>query len=325
MTTTITGAHLIGGDWITEGAAGTGLSDNPARPDEPVGEYPIGDAGTAADAVDAAVDALPAWRAMGFGARARILEVAAALFEARADELALICTMEEGKTLAESRGEALLSGETFRYHAGMAKTATERIFPNNVPGETIRTVRAPLGVVGIVTPWNFPLQIPAWKLAPALAAGNTVAWKPASNTPLTAVAIAGVLTDAGLPPGVLNLVLGPGSMGGALVADERVDGVSFTGSVPVGVQIRDVVTARNGRVQLEMGGHNPCIVFEDADLGMATAAAVAGAMGATGQKCTATRSFSGPSAPRGWSSGLFLEMCPSDGPRIPHNPRIIFA
>ena len=289
MTTTITGAHLIGGDRITEGAAGTGLSDNPARPDEPVGEYPIGDAGTAADAVDAAVDALPAWRAMGFGARARILEVAAALFEARADELALICTMEEGKTLAESRGEALLSGETFRYHAGMAKTATERIFPNNVPGETIRTVRAPLGVVGIVTPWNFPLQIPAWKLAPALAAGNTVAWKPASNTPLTAVAIAGVLTDAGLPPGVLNLVLGPGSMGGALVADERVDGVSFTGSVPVGVQIRDVVTARNGRVQLEMGGHNPCIVFEDADLGMATAAAVAGAMGATGQKCTATR------------------------------------
>ncbi len=283
------GAHFIGGDWSTEAPGGTAVSQNPARPAEPVGEYPLGDAGMASDAVGAAVDAQASWRAMGFGGRARIMERAAVLFDERADDLALLCTMEEGKTLAESRGEAVLAAETFRYQAGLAKTSTERIFPTNNPGETIRTVRAPLGVVGIVTPWNFPILIPVWKIAPALAAGNTVVWKPASNTPLSSVAIARVLDDAGVPAGVLNLVLGPGSMGGAVVADERVDGVTFTGSVAVGQRIRDVVTARNGRVQLELGGHNPCIVFGDADLDMAVAAAVGGAMGSTGQKCTATR------------------------------------
>ncbi len=284
-----TGAHLIGGDWVTEGPAGTGVSLDPARPDDPVGEYPLGDAGTAADAVSAAVDARSAWRSLSFGARSRILEQTARLFDERADDLALLCTVEEGKTLAESRGEATLAAETFRYQAAIAKMSSERIFPNNVPGETIRTVRAPLGVVGVITPWNFPILIPAWKLAPALAAGNTVVWKPASDTPLLSVAIAHLLHDAGVPAGVLNLILGPGSMGGAMVADERVDGVTFTGSVPVGQRIRDVVTARNGRVQLELGGHNPCIVFEDADLDLAVAGAVGGAMGATGQKCTATR------------------------------------
>jgi len=284
-----TGAHLIGGDWSSHAPGGTAVSDNPARPDEPVGGFPLGDASTAADAVTAAVDAQAAWARAGFGARARVLEKAAMLFDERADELALICTLEEGKTLPESRGEAVLSAETCRYQAGLAKTSTERIFPSNNQGETIRTVRAPLGVVGIITPWNFPLLIPVWKLAPALVAGNSVVWKPASNTPLTAVAIAGIFTDAGLPPGVLNLILGPGSMGGALVADDRVNGVTFTGSVGVGQGIRDTVTARNGRVQLELGGHNPCVVFGDADLDVAVAGVVGGAMGATGQKCTATR------------------------------------
>ena len=223
-----TGAHLIGGDWITHAPGGTAVSDNPARPDEPVGDYPLGDASTAADAVAAAVDAQTAWRAIGFGARAGILERAAQLFDERSDELALVATLEEGKTLPEARGEAVLSAETCRYQAGLAKMSTERIFPSGTPGETIRTVRAPLGVVGVITPWNFPILIPVWKIAPALATGNPVVWKPASNTPLTAVAIARVFHDAGLPPGVLNLVLGPGSMGGALVADERVDGVTFT-------------------------------------------------------------------------------------------------
>ena len=283
------GAHLIGGDWSTHAPGGTAVSDNPARPDEPVGEYPLGDASTAADAVTSAVDAQATWTALGFGARARILERAAVLFDERADDLALVATLEEGKTLPEARGEAVLSAETCRYQAGLAKTSTERIFPSGTRGETIRTVRSPLGVVGVITPWNFPILIPVWKIAPALVTGNPVVWKPASNTPLTAVAVAAVFHDAGVPPGVLNLVLGPGSMGGALVADERVDGVTFTGSVGVGHGIRDVVTARNGRVQLELGGHNPCIVFPDADLDMAVTAVVGGAMGATGQKCTATR------------------------------------
>ncbi len=282
------GAHLIGGEWISTGNSMT-ASINPARPSEPVGEHPVGDASTAADAVSAACDAQKSWRALGYKRRAEILERAAVLFEERADELAMIGTLEEGKTLSEMRGEAMLSAETCRYQAAIIKMPTERIYPSAKPGETIRTLRAPLGVVGVVTPWNFPILIPVWKIAPALAAGNAVVWKTASNTPLVSVAVARVFHDAGLPPGALNLILGPGSMGGAMVADPRVDGVTFTGSVPVGFGIRDSVSARNGRVQLELGGHNPAIVFDDADLDVAVPMIVAGAMGSTGQKCTATR------------------------------------
>lgn len=282
------GAHLIGGEWISTGSSTT-TSINPARPDEPVGEHPVGDASTAADAVTAAVDAKTSWRDIGYKRRAEILERAAVLFEERADELAMIGTLEEGKMLAEMHGEAMLSAETCRYQAAIIKMPTERIYPSAKPGETIRTLRAPLGVVGIVTPWNFPILIPVWKIAPALAAGNTVVWKTASNTPLVSVAIAKVFADAGVPAGALNLILGPGSMGGAMIEDPRVDGVTFTGSVPVGFGIRDAVTARNGRVQLELGGHNPAIVFDDADLDVAVPLIVAGAMGSTGQKCTATR------------------------------------
>ena len=281
------GAHLIGGEWISTGPAGT--SHNPARPNEPVGEYPLGDASTASDAVSAAVDAKQMWRDAGFKARAEMLERAAVLFEERADELAMIGTLEEGKTLPEMRGEAMLSAETCRYQAGVIKMPREQIYPSVKRGELIRTLRAPLGTVGVITPWNFPILIPVWKLVPALAAGNTVVWKTASNTPLVSVAIAKIFNDAGVPPGVLNLILGPGSMGSALVEDPRVDGVTFTGSVPVGFGIRDKVTARNGRVQLELGGHNPAIVFDDADLDITVPLVVGGAMGSTGQKCTATR------------------------------------
>lgn len=282
-----TGAHLIGGEWISSGPTAESL--NPARPGVAVGTYPVGDADTVTAAVTEATTALGRWRSTPFTDRAAVLERAADAIVARVDDLARLCTLEEGKTLPESRGEVLLAAETFRYHAGMAKTSTERIFPSPTAGETIRTVRQPLGVVGVITPWNFPIQIPAWKIAPALAAGNTVVWKPASNTPLLAVALARLVHDAGLPPGVLNLVLGPGSMGATLVEHPDVDGVTFTGSVPVGLSIRDAVTARNARVQLELGGHNPAVVFDDADLALAVPALVGGAMGATGQKCTATR------------------------------------
>lgn len=281
------GAHLIGGDWSTAG--GTAVSSNPARPDAPVGEYAVGDASTAAGAVAAAVDAQRAWRDLGFRRRAEILEAAAILFDQRADDLAMLCTLEEGKTLPESRGEAVLSAETCRYQAGVVKMPREYVYPSAKPGETIRTLRAPLGTVGVVTPWNFPILIPVWKIAPALAAGNTVVWKPATPTSLTSVAVAKVFEDAGVPAGVLNMVLGPGAVGAAIVGDQRVDGVTFTGSVPVGFAIRDVVTARNGRVQLELGGHNPAIVFDDANLDVAVPLVVSGAMSSTGQKCTATR------------------------------------
>ncbi len=279
--------HLINGSWSSAGVTDT--SSNPARPAEPVGQFANGDSSTASDAVSAAADALSGWAATPFTVRAELLEAIGAEIDRNLDALALLCTQEEGKTLAESRGEVQIAAETFRFQAALAKTSTEKVYPSRAPGETIRTVRGPLGVVGVITPWNFPVLIPAWKIAPALAAGNTVVWKPAEDTPVLSVELAKIMQSVGLPDGVLNLLLGDGVAGAALVNDHRVDGVTFTGSVPVGQSIRDAVTSRNGRVQLELGGHNPALVFDDADLDLAIPQLVSGAMGATGQKCTATR------------------------------------
>lgn len=222
-------------------------------------------------------------------ARGKVLRTAAQLLEARAEEIAALMTREQGKTLADSRGEVGASVETLYYHAGAARRPTGVTFPSANPDEVIRTVRRPVGTVGVITPWNFPLQIPVWKIAPALMWGNTVVWKPASDTPAMAVALAEIFAEAGVPAGVLNLVLGPGSMGADLVADRRIDAVTFTGSVPVGHSIRDVVIPRGGRLQMELGGHNPAIVLPDADMAGAAVFITAAAMNSTGQKCTATR------------------------------------
>jgi len=175
------------------------------------------------------------------------------------------------------------------YHSGAARRPTGATFPSANPDEVVRTLRRPVGTVGVITPWNFPLQIPVWKIAPALMWGNTVVWKPASDTPAMAVKLAEIFTEAGVPPGVLNLVLGPGSMGADLVADPRIAAVTFTGSVAVGHSIRDAVIPRGGRLQMELGGHNPAIVLPDADMASAAAFITAASMNSTGQKCTATR------------------------------------
>lgn len=280
--------HLINGEWVS-GQGEPATSTNPANPAEVVASYTQATSDNLDQAFAAATAARAAWDQLGVLARGKILRTAARLVEERTEELATLMTREEGKILADARGEMGGVVETLYYHAGAARRPNGVTYPSASPDEQIRSVRRPVGVVGVITPWNFPIQIPAWKIAPALMWGNTIVWKPASDTPATAVAFAEILVEAGVPAGVLNLLLGPGSLGAELVADPRADAVTFTGSVPVGHQIRDAVIGRGGRLQMELGGHNPAVVMADADVTAAAGFITAAAMGSTGQKCTATR------------------------------------
>lgn len=280
--------HLVAGEW-TDGEAEETVSLDPAHPERAVAVYRPAGAALLERAVAAAQEAQPDWSASGLIQRGLVLRRAAGLLADRAEAIALLMTREQGKTLPESRAEVGAAVETLYYHAGRARAADGATFPSGHPDEVIRTVRRPLGVVAAITPWNFPLQIAAWKIAPALLWGNSVVWKPASDTVAVAVAFAEVLEEAGLPAGVLNLLLAPGSLGAALVAREEIAGVTFTGSVPVGRSIQAAVVPRGAKVQMELGGHNAAIVLPDIDPAQAAASLVAGAMGSTGQKCTATR------------------------------------
>ncbi len=280
--------HLIDGEWVT-GTGGTSRSTNPATPDEVVGTYLTATTVELDAALVAAIAAKTAWDRLGVLARGLILRKAAGLLEQRAEQIAVLMTREQGKILADARAEIGGTVETLYYHASAARRPAGITYPSGNPDEIVRSVRRPVGVVGIITPWNFPLQIPAWKIAPALMWGNTVVWKTASDTPAVAVALAEIFVEAGVPAGVLNLLIGPGSLGAELVADRRVDAVTFTGSVPVGHQIRESVIGRGARLQMELGGHNPALVLPDADIPAAASFITAAAMGSTGQKCTATR------------------------------------
>jgi acyl-CoA reductase-like NAD-dependent aldehyde dehydrogenase len=284
--------HLIDGAWTDGGADAAGKQDavstNPANADV-VATYREATSADLRRSLDAAVQAQREWSKAGMIRRGLVLRRAAELLEQRADQVARLMTAEEGKTLPEARVEVGASVETLHYHAGQSRMAEGSIFPSSHPDELIRTVRRPLGVVAVITPWNFPVQIPVWKIAPALLWGNAVIWKPASETPAVSVALAQVFLDAGVPAGVLNLLLAPGSLGAELVAAEEVAAVTFTGSVPVGRSIAGVAIPRGARVQLELGGHNAAIVMPDVDPAVAAETLVFGAMGSTGQKCTATR------------------------------------
>lgn len=280
--------HLIAGEWVS-GTGEDAQSTNPADPVEVVGEYSTATEDDLDAALDAARMAARDWDRQGVLARGAVLRAAAALLEAEAGDIAELMTREEGKILADARAEVAGAVETLYYHAGAARRPSGVTYPSANPDEVIRSVRRPVGLVGVITPWNFPLQIPVWKIAPALMWGNVVVWKPASETPAVAVALADIFLRAGVPAGVLNLLLGPGSLGAALVADPRVAAVTFTGSVPVGHQIRSAVVGRGARLQMELGGHNPAIVMPDADVTSAATFITAAAMGSSGQKCTATR------------------------------------
>jgi acyl-CoA reductase-like NAD-dependent aldehyde dehydrogenase len=280
----------VGGEWRGSRSGRTYEKRSPWRPDVVTGSYAAATAADAALAVEAAREALPTWSRLPAERRAAIFRAAAAALDERTEQVALDMTAEMGKPLREARGEAARAATILRFAAGECWRPAGEVYEASVPGQLLYTRRRPVGVVGLITPWNFPAAIPAWKLAPALVHGNTVVLKLGYEAPRTGLHLAECFAEAGLPPGVLNVLTGSGSEAGAeLVRNPNVSAISFTGSVPVGRSVRDEATARNCRVQLELGGHNPLVVMADAELDRAVEAAYAGAFWSAGQKCTATR------------------------------------
>jgi aldehyde dehydrogenase (NAD+) len=281
--------NFIGGDWATATSGQNYRNVNPADTREVVAEYPASGKDDAVAAIDAAQKAYAGWAAMTPVARGRILSKGSQILESRKTELAEILTREEGKTLAESTGEAQRAIDIFRFFGGLSYTLGGQTLPHDLPQQLLYTRREPLGVVALITPWNFPIAIPAWKMAPALVSGNTVVIKPATQAPAMTLELAKALTDAGLPKGVLNVVVGDGRVvGGELASHPSVVALSFTGSYGVGNQIYQQLARRMARAQMEMGGKNPTIVLADADLDLATRLVAIAGFGLTGQACTAT-------------------------------------
>ena len=283
-------ANLIAGEWSPSATNRTYERVNPWRPTETVGQFPSSSAEDVAAAVHAAEQARREWAGLPAAKRCAFLTDAATRIEARVEEIAQDMTREMGKPVRESRMEAARAAAIFRFFSGEGWRPVGEVFEQSLTGATVHTRRRPVGVVALITPWNFPAAIPAWKTAPALAYGNTVVLKLAQDAPLTGLHLARALQEAGLPDGVMNVVIGCGSeVGDPLVTDEQVRAISFTGSVQVGQGVREHAMRLGKRVQLELGGHNPLIVAADANLDAAVQAAYAGAFWSAGQKCTATR------------------------------------
>ncbi len=281
--------NFIAGEWVAAKSGQTFKNSNPADTRELVAEYPLSGKEDAAAAIAAAKAAFPGWAATTPPARGRILSKTSQILEARKAELAELLTREEGKTLAEATGEVQRAADIFRFFGGLSYTLGGSTIPHDLPGNLLFTRREPLGVVALITPWNFPIAIPAWKLAPALVAGNAVVIKPASQAPALTLEIAKALAEAGLPKGVLNVVIGEGrAVGGELATNPAVAALSFTGSYGVGNQIYLQLAQRMARAQMEMGGKNPTIVLADADLDLAARLVAIAGFGLTGQACTAT-------------------------------------
>ena len=279
--------HLVGGRWRS--GCGPELLDlNPARPGEVVAAGQLAQPADVDDAVAGARSAFAAWASTPHAARGEVLLRAAEVLARNADAWGEELAREEGKTRAEAVGEVRRAGEIFRYFASESSRAIGEVFASPRSGEQIQVVRRPIGAVAVITPFNFPVAIPAWKIAPALSYGNTVVWKPASSVPLLAVRLTGALVQAGLPDGVLSLLLGDSDAGIRLVEHPGIDAVTFTGSTAVGRRL----IARCGElarpIQTEMGGKNAAAVLTDADLELAVTEVMAGAFRSTGQKCTAT-------------------------------------
>ena len=281
--------NYIGGKWVESVTGRTYPVHNPAHTDQVVGEFQTSGAEDTLTAVAAAKEGLVTWANTPAPARANIIYKALEILGRRAEELAETITIEEGKPIADARGEVKRAMAIMEYAAGEGRRMFGYTTPSELPDTVAYTVRRPLGVVGIITPWNFPLAIPAWKIAPALICGNALVFKPASATPLSAVKLMEIFEEAGLPAGVLNLVTGPGGqVGTALVESQDVKGISFTGSTEIGTELYSESAKRLKKVQAEMGGKNAVIVLSDADMDKALNGIVQGAFGSTGQRCTAT-------------------------------------
>lgn len=281
--------NFIAGKWVESTSEKTADNVNPANTDDILGSMRLATRDEARAAVDAAADAFRSWRSTPAPTRGRIVTRAARLMEDHKEELAQLLTREEGKTIAESRGELQRSINVAEFCGGEARRMNGETIPSELPLNFAYTIKQPLGVVACVTPWNFPVAIPVWKIAPALVAGNTVVFKPASITPATAVRITELFAEAGIPPGVLNLILGSGSdAGDEIINHPAVKAISFTGSNGVGIRLYEQASRRGAKVQCEMGGKNPVVILEDADMDLAVESTAQGAFGSSGQRCTAT-------------------------------------
>ena len=278
--------HLINGEAVAGDAVGESV--NPSNLDDVVARYPKGGTAEVDRAVEAARAAFPAWSEGSPEVRSDVLDKAGTLIMSRAKELGTLLSREEGKTLPEGTGEVMRAARICKYFAGEALRRHGQTLESTRPDIDVETYREPIGVFGLITPWNFPIAIPAWKSAPALAFGNTVVLKPATPTPAIAYAFAEILIEAGAPPGVFNLVIGEGDVGRAIVGHPGIDGISFTGSQTVGASVAEGAVKRQARVQLEMGGKNPLVVLDDADIDRAVMCAIDGAFFGTGQRCTAS-------------------------------------
>ena len=281
--------NFINGKWVESNSARVAERRNPANSDELVAIVPLSTREEMRAAIAAAKAAFPAWRDTPAPHRGKILFTAVRIMEQQKEELARMLTREEGKALKDSLGEVQRSINILEFMAGEARRLTGESFPSELPKNFAYTVRAPLGVVGAITPWNFPVAIPVWKIAPALVAGNTCVFKPAEITPLCAIRIVEIFQEAGLPQGVLNLVLGSGSeIGDEMLQSSDVRAISFTGSTEIGSQIYASGARRMQKIQCEMGGKNPAVILADADLPLAVESVLFGAFASTGQRCTAT-------------------------------------
>lgn len=279
--------NLIAGRWVEGPTPRRNI--NPSDTRDVVGEYAQADAEQARNAIAAASTAQSAWALSTPQQRFDILDGAGAEILARRSELGDLLAREEGKTLPEAIAEVVRAGNIFKFFAGETLRSGGEVVPSVRAGVGIEVTREPVGVVGLITPWNFPIAIPAWKVAPALAFGNTVVLKPADLVPGSAWALADILHRAGVPAGVFNLVMGRGTeVGQVLLENKRVNAISFTGSVATGQRIAQACVARMAKFQLEMGGKNPMVVLDDADLDVAVNAALNSSFFSTGQRCTAS-------------------------------------
>jgi acyl-CoA reductase-like NAD-dependent aldehyde dehydrogenase len=281
--------NYINGSWVASSSGKTVPSINPANREETVGYVPNSTREDLDMAVQAAKQAQKVWRKLSGAARGEHLFQAARLIEERLDDIAETMTREMGKTFAEAKGETARGIAILKYYAGEGMRKIGDVIPSSDAEAFMFTTRVPLGVIGVIAPWNFPVAIPLWKSVPALIYGNTVILKPATETAVTAAKIAACFADAGIPAGVLNLVIGSGSVIGQGIAEHPdIQGITFTGSNEVGKRVGQAALARGAKYQLEMGGKNPIIIAKDADLDLAVEATISGGLRSTGQKCTAT-------------------------------------
>jgi aldehyde dehydrogenase (NAD+) len=280
--------NFINGKWVSSSSGKTTQNINPANTNEILCFTPLSTREETKEAIAFAKEAFHKWKSTPAPVRGKMMFQAMRLLQERIEDVAIALTKEEGKILREAKGEIQRAINIMEFTAGEGRRMNGKTIPSELPNTFIYTIRQPLGVMGLITPWNFPNAIPLWKIAPALVAGNTVVFKPATITPLSAIKIVEIFEEVGFPPGVLNLVFGNGSIvGDEIVHNKDVHGISFTGSNDVGCALYEQASQRGIRVQCEMGGKNPLVILADADLNLAVEGAVLGGFGSTGQRCTA--------------------------------------